>query len=116
MKPIILSLLCLVGLLLTGCQQPTAYVDTSQLFEHFQGKKELEKKQVKNGQQKQGLLDSMKVQLVRLEQSKTVTEQELRQYQQQYNDQANQFHKELEKQTVIYTCLLYTSPSPRDRG
>lgn len=103
MKTIIIGLLSLIGLLITGCQQPTAYVDTYQLFENFQGKKELEKRQIKRSQQKQLLLDSMKIQLMRLEQSQTATEYDLKQQQQQYNHQANKFHQELEKQTMAHT-------------
>ena len=55
--------------------------------------------------------ETLKQKLKRIEQSLAATETDIREFQQEKQASLN----EIDVMVMLYACLLYTSPSPRDR-
>jgi len=93
-----------------------AYIDTFQVFESFDGKKELQKKFDTEMAYKKQILDSMKIQIQSLQQSKKADPVFLQnsiiryqsldeQFQTVYQEQNKEYMSSIEKQINEYTTL-----------
>ena len=121
---IINALALLIGFVVLGMlwknSPKTAFVDLGYLYENFNGKKELANRLLYFEQQQKNIMDSLAIDLQSIQKHATTNSGKavlthLNQKQNNYHQIQQNFTEQYQQQDQQYACLLYTSPSPRDR-